>query len=724
MPPPWHDHALWARLAAVAPVGLALGGPWIAVPVWATVLGTGVLSGSLEVRSREARPSASCARPWSTAAPLAWSGAVILRTTGWASLRDDDSWRAPARLMHPDTSPLSRGLGPIASGDGVLLRGQGRPPAPGAVITGRIELKPPPAAGLEGSFDYRRFLAGRSQRWTGRLLHWRQIVPGDPIATAARDWFLPMRQAVTQKLEDLLPMREAAVAKGVLLGHRDTAGRRASLPFADLGLAHLFAVSGLHVGILLGIFVLPGRMGGLGPWPRVIPLVILLGIYVLLTGMPGSVVRAAGLGTGAMLAAPLGRKNRPLALVGLLFWAGIVWEPDQILDTGVRLSYFAAGGILAVSGLTRQFRWTDRRVGGFVAAGLAVSVTAQWFTLPFIADSFGRISLASPVANLVAVPLFGLAIWATVLALLSSGFCPWAAEAFAGWAWLLMRALSAAVTLATGPAAGWPLGLPVPGTSAVAAWSVLTVLMLTALGLHGRGRLGGRRTLGAIAGMIATGLVVFGPASWQLNRPERVTVWQFDAGQGDCGLLVFPDGWSALIDTGGRFGTGRDGPLSRTILPYLRRHNIRRIDAAILTHGHRDHTGGAALLAADDVVATWHYSGRADAAVRAFADSRRGDPTRSPGHVLHRWRDWVPPWWSIRRIPAPRRTPRERPLPGGGTPAPRRPGPDGLERGSRTGGGDAVGEFRPRTPPGRGLEGRPPRQQHVGIGAACRTPRT
>ena len=88
------------------------------------------------------------------------------------------------------------------------------------------------------------------------------------------------RTGLVDRINGLLPEPEAAMARAVLLGIRSPDSRRASRPFADLGLAHLFAVSGLHVGILLGLVLLPAQGLGLSPWARVGPLLILLPAFV------------------------------------------------------------------------------------------------------------------------------------------------------------------------------------------------------------------------------------------------------------------------------------------------------------------------------------------------------------------------------------------------------------------------------------------------------------
>lgn len=625
------------RTAALAPLLGIVRKPAAQYWAWFLVLTLSFCAGSLETRERRARVSAAADSPWLPAREVAGSGAAAVRVTGWPAAGNGASWRAPGRLLAwvaADTNGPSPG-----TGDGLTVRGEGPLPQPGDLLAGALTLRTPPRSSAPGGFDYRAFLAGRGLRWSARL-ETAEPVPGeDPIRFVGREVVAPVRQAILDQLARLYPGREAGLAGAVLLGRRTRDSRDAAEPFADLGLAHLFSVSGLHVGILLGMILLPGRWLALPPGARVLPLALTLPLYVVLTGLPGSVVRAAGLGWLAVCATATGRRADALHWVGCLFWLGSLWDPWQNLDTGLRLSYLAAGGILALASTAERNGLLGSGPVRWVAGGLLVSLSAQWFTLPVVAASFGRISLLSPAANLVAVPLFGAALWLVVLSLLCAAVWPWLGEAIAAVAWAILRVLAGAVQgagLATG---GWIVGLPVPGPGRIALLAGMTVLLLAIVyGRWGHPWSPARR-LTAVLSLLAIGFGVVAPAS-PGSRPAA-ECWILDVGQGDCVLVRLGDGWTALIDTGGRFGRSptADGPFSRTVLPFLERRRLHRIDALVLTHDHLDHTGGmAAALEALDVGEVY-CGGRSERSLARVDSTRRGrEPSR--GEVLHAWDDW------------------------------------------------------------------------------------
>jgi competence protein ComEC len=638
----------WGRALCLTPLLAAGTGPAGAAAAALATFGGAAAWGWGEATARRARVDALAPRPWAPAVAVAAPGRALLRVTGWPGEATGGRWRAPARLLAFVPDPASEGDVPPAAvaavtpGDGLLLTAGGPAPAVGQVVAARVLVTRPRGAGVPDGFDYRRHLAGRGLAWTARApaVEIVRTTACDLPAVVGERWLAPLMARLLAYLRDLLPPREASLGGSVLLGARDPGSRELCQPYTDLGLAHLFAVSGLHVAMLLALALAPLRAVGAGPLVALLPMTALLPLYAVLTGLAGSVLRAVGAGLLTLLAPVAGRRLEPLRALGLLYLATVAWDPTGALDTGTRLSYLAVGGILAVSRATGGLRFTRRRVVGFVATALAVTMAAQWFTLPVAAQAFGRISLLSPLANLVVVPAFGLAMWLSVIALALAPLWPWAAQAAGALTWLAFRAVSGGVGWAARRAGPWDVGLPALPFARGALWVVLSALLLAGLARCRRDR---RPALGLLllVASAAAGLglaVLPARAPWS---PAPVALEVFDVGQGDCGLLALPDGWSALLDTGGSFGRGADGdgPFARDVLPWLHRHGHDRVDVAVLTHGHRDHTGGARVAAARLRIGRWVCGGRAGETLAGLPDTARATVGR-PGEVLHRWRDW------------------------------------------------------------------------------------
>jgi len=366
--------------------------------------------------------------------------------------------------------------------------------------------------------------------------------------------------------------------------------------FNRTGISHLVSISGLHITMVAGLAAwivaslwrrsfwtdaqLPLRLPAQKAAALAGALVALM--YVLLAGFGVPAQRTFYMLAVVAAAVWCGRIAASSHVLCLALGIVVLLDPWAMLWPGFWLSFGAVAAILyACSG-----RLGERTRGW--RAGLLVAARTQWAVTiglaPLTLLLFGQISLVSPLANAVAIPVISLFV--TPLALVGSilpsplaGLVLGVAHLAIEWlAWPLQRLAAPALAVWTAPApAPWILALALIGT----AW------MLAPRGWPRRW----------------AGLAAWTPLLTQLPTappPGAFSVTAFDVGQG-MALLVETHRHRLLYDTGPQYAPGASGA-TRVILPYLRGRGVGRLDTLVVSHSDLDHVGGAdAVLQALEV---------------------------------------------------------------------------------------------------------------------------
>jgi competence protein ComEC len=398
-----------------------------------------------------------------------------------------------------------------------------------------------------------------------------------------------LRADLAHPLRALVPEPESGILLGIVLGERASVSPGLANAFAVSGTTHLLAISGFNM-TLVGTAVALALRGRARPMTCAIATVGAIVMYSLLVGLAPSVMRAALMASVASCGLASGRRAATANALCVAVTAMLFADPAAIADLGFVLSAAATAGlVLWQAPLAARFA----PLPGALREGLATTLAASAPTLPVVAAAFGRVSLVSPLANLVAVPLFPPLMLTGAAASLTGALSLDLARPVALVAYLFALALRFVVeTFATLPVAA--LSVPSgPLTGAVVAL-VLVALARGAPLVRSRPRLpriawpsfaAPRSALLALAA-----LVVAGAIAWPSADPE-VRVRALDVGQGDA-YLVELGGTTVLID-GGPDPARLMEELGASLPPWR-----RRIDVIVLTHAHLDH--GAGLIAALD----------------------------------------------------------------------------------------------------------------------------
>ncbi|WP_228896717.1 DNA internalization-related competence protein ComEC/Rec2 [Pseudoduganella aquatica] len=470
-------------------------------------------------------------------------------------------------------------------------------------------------------FDYELWLLEQGVRATGYV---RQDGRNQRLATFVGSFgnvIEHCRAVLRERILRALKGKEyAGVIVALVVGDQRGIPQSDWLVFNRTGISHLISISGLHITMIAGLFALAAS----ALWRRSfftraqLPLLLPAQKVAALAGMLAALVYVLLAGFGV----PAQRTLYMLAVVAVALWtdrlasvthvlclaAGVVvlLDPWAVMWPGFWLSFGAVATILyATVGRTEVHHGSGVAVLAAGAAGngalpllqprrAPLSRRERWMAdlkmaarvqyavtvglVPLTMLLFAQVSVASPVANAVAIPVVSLLV--TPLALAGAVLPDLLAAPLLnlahGTVWLLAQALQ---WMSASRFAVWAAPTPPP-------WLFCWALFGTAWMLAPRGW--PLRWLGIVTWLPLLAATPSHPA----DGAFRVTA--FDVGQG-MALLVETSGHRLLYDTGPAYAPDSNGG-NRVILPYLRARGIGALDAMVVSHADADHSGGALAM--------------------------------------------------------------------------------------------------------------------------------
>lgn len=280
-----------------------------------------------------------------------------------------------------------------------------------------------------------------------------------------------------QEANDARTQRLADLAAAMALGRKDLLTPEQKERFGTAGVMHLFAISGLHVGVVAGLLFFMLRL--LGGWllptrvrtRRLIEFltgVALLWVYVGVTGFAPSAVRAWLMVGTFWSARVFRRRGAPLAALAFSALLVLIWEPRQLFSLGFQLSYAVVAGILlygAPLADALNTRWAPfkdlpeaslrfwqrarRTIQASVLSLVCISVAALILGAPLTIGTFNRFAFAGVVLNILLIPLASLALCGALLSAVFGlgAFAPVSAF-FNHGTWLILWLMEAVVIAA------------------------------------------------------------------------------------------------------------------------------------------------------------------------------------------------------------------------------------------------------------------------------------
>jgi len=481
------------------------------------------------------------------------------------------------------------------------------------MITG--ELKTPP---VFEDFDYAAYLSHENIYST--MLYPQIKLTESGQGFAPLEWVYSLRAELSQSLTRVLPEPQASLAQAMLLGIRSNIPDDLKEDFSLTGTAHLLAISGLHTAIVAGIMLGIGlALFGRRHYAYIWLALGIIWLYAILTGLQAPVVRSAIMASIFLAAELTGRQRN--AITALVFAAAVMTacDPQVIYTASFQMSFTAMCGLIFilpplqsfgkkfVNMIPERFPAMSALVN-FTYNSLAVTLAALAGVMPLIAYYFGIISIVSPLATLLILPvLIGIIILGTLTAATGLFFFP--LSQFFGW--LLWLVLSYMLVIVEG-FAGLSIAYVDTGSfNAVYVWIYYIGLAVIVLAGRykffnatddeeaeyarlnsvkndpkrqpGQSFLMRRPTKITAVLIITTAVLVF--SAINTAPDDKLHVSFLDIGQGDA-VLIQKGNTQVLVD-GGPGGQALNLALSEK-MPFW----DRTIELVVLTHPHDDHITG------------------------------------------------------------------------------------------------------------------------------------
>jgi len=273
-------------------------------------------------------------------------------------------------------------------------------------------------------FNYKAYLANKAiyhRHWIAQA-DWLAIKPNKEFRleySAAK-----VRSALENRLNHYIPIHEArGIIKALVIGDKDELDPETKSIYAEAGVVHVLAVSGLHVGIiyliLLWLFRPVVRVISVQWLPTVIIIVILWG-YAFLTGLSPSVLRAVTMFSILEIGRQINRQASVFNSLALSAFVLIWLNPYLITQVGFQLSYIAVTGILLLyKPIVSLYSPTNLFVK-YCWQLMAVSLAAQIATAPLVAYYFHQFPTYFLISNLMVIPVVTLLVWGGITLLFMS----------------------------------------------------------------------------------------------------------------------------------------------------------------------------------------------------------------------------------------------------------------------------------------------------------------
>ena len=404
-------------------------------------------------------------------------------------------------------------------------------------------------------------------------------------------------QYVLSSLQKIMSDNDAHMLFAMLFGGYNNIDKDLLDAYSTTGIIHILSVSGSHISLLSAFLLSLGKLFHLPRLFNIILLIIIIALYSILCGASAPILRASIMGILPIIALYLRRNATACHLLSITTLFLLLIDPLLLFNISFQLSFSATAGLVYLLPLLKNYLEKSTKLPIFIIDNLALTISAQVFSLPIVAWYFNSLSFSSLLANLIIIPPLEFIIIISLVATLIGCILPFTQEILFIVASLTLN-LCNDLTLMLSHLPFAKVYLPTLNKLfTFSYYCSLFCFMNTSL----------RSNLSKLYFYIIKHLkhyvflsivmiCLFGGFSYYIYQQHTSLQIHFiDVGQGDACLIITPKHHSILIDTGGSINSDFDIG-SYVDLPYLRHYGIIKLDYLILSHLDKDHSGGAGSI--------------------------------------------------------------------------------------------------------------------------------
>ena len=465
-----------------------------------------------------------------------------------------------------------------------------------------------------GGFDYKEYLKSIKIHGTIKADNIEILAKNsnNPIFTFANKINLKIKENINK----LIPEKYSAIFTGLILGDTSKVEEEVNDDFKIANISHVLAISGMHITyIVIGIELLLKR--GIGKRKTRIITIIILVMYMFITGFMPSVVRSSIMGIIMLISKLIHRKNDIWTSISLSLLILLIYNPFLILNVGLQLSYLGTIGIVCfnknVYNFLRKLKIRNKKIKyrinrkfilfmDKIKEILSVTLSAQIVILPILLFNFNILGIYFFISNILVSIIIGPIIIVGFVCILISFISIEIAKILS-----IFMSVGIQILISISEISHLPFSkiyIPTPKVWQIVIYYICVIVInkiyisfnlkepdFTSIRI---------RNLVALLkfkfrqnkNKVLKVLIVFVLLVFILNTiPQKLKIHFVDVGQGDCTFITTPQNKTILIDGGGSMSEEYDVGKS-TLLPYILDRGYTKVDYVFISHFDQDHVGG------------------------------------------------------------------------------------------------------------------------------------